>query len=848
VMAMAKVFLSYKHEDAEIANRLLRALSDAGHEVFIDTQNRPGIEFDEYIKEQIVGCDAFIVLVTRVAHASDWVRAELRVASDLARKNNGRPRIIPLVLEDFASDWRMEWHVILDALHHVRCVDLDQQWADALESITRELKTLGRSAIPGPSNTAELSLEQQDKLKGLPESVVASLDNLLAVAEDEIARRNFVAATQVLRTCESLAEQPTGIAPTHLRIRLFNDLALAIAYQRDFATASQYCVKAANLLNEHESPALRAINLHRLGYIRLQENEVFDALKHLEVSEALCRQHNLDTLRAQVHDVQGTAWSVLGLLDVAIEHYQTSLGIKTDLGDRQGQAITHGNLGRAFQCQGMFTLARDHFQKDLDLSLEVSDDDGAMMMRSCLAGLLREELRYEESLTAYRDYLHLAEAIKKARHIAFAHLGIAQVMTGLGMYDSAARHLAEAGKLVAEWFKPLVLRASAELSAQIGELKEAVFLLERTLEAVESVRGPAQEIVQTLCQLARVYARMGQRDAMSACLRRAADVARQKRLRWVMGGLRTLQSQLAERDGRLYQMADMPFPVSLLAARVDSALDASERLDRLIELFKGSLKFATSIVLADYLACGPGVARRDVDETIVRVFERRNPSTGLWAECLRVVVQAIAKHRERLAMPQVVDVLLEKVRDHYRLRAHPQECISQVLAVRNRLSHARRPDPGEAERLAQEVDAVVTRFVDSLQPIWASRLLACQEHAGFLRWRELSGPASLVHWPAYGTDVSATGPCNQDVFLWTASGALCIRLTPWWIVRWREDPEDRGDLYVFSKRAHSQLVYLNVETRSELKVPAVGPFIAAISSRMAAGAADVSRHSEQNPQ
>jgi len=28
-------------------------------------------------------------------------------------------------------------------------------------------------------------------------------------------------------------------------------------------------------------------------------------------------------------------------------------------------------------------------------------------------------------------------------------------------------------------------------------------------------------------------------------------------------------------------------------------------------------------------------------------------------------------------------------------------------------------------------------------------------------------------------------------------------------------------LYVFSKRAHSQLVYLNVETRSELKVPAV---------------------------
>jgi tetratricopeptide (TPR) repeat protein len=149
---MARVFVSYRHEaaDARVAGRLAEALARLGHEVFIDRQIPAGIEFDEHIGARLRQCDVFVFLVSRAAHQSKWVRAELRMADGLAT-TAGRPRIIPFVLESFADEWRMEWRVILDPLNHVACLDVDRDWDAAVAKVAAELTPSVESSRSEPA-------------------------------------------------------------------------------------------------------------------------------------------------------------------------------------------------------------------------------------------------------------------------------------------------------------------------------------------------------------------------------------------------------------------------------------------------------------------------------------------------------------------------------------------------------------------------------------------------------------------------------------------------------------------------------------------------------------------------
>lgn len=111
---MAKVFISYRPEttDSALVRRLADDLAQGRHDGFFDRAIPPGVRFAVYIGKRLRECDVFVVLVTKAAHESEWIRTELSIANEIARQDNGRPRIIGLVLEKFP--WDIEWRVYLD--------------------------------------------------------------------------------------------------------------------------------------------------------------------------------------------------------------------------------------------------------------------------------------------------------------------------------------------------------------------------------------------------------------------------------------------------------------------------------------------------------------------------------------------------------------------------------------------------------------------------------------------------------------------------------------------------------------------------------------------------------------
>ncbi|QIK96318.1 TIR domain-containing protein [Sphingomonas sp. HDW15A] len=82
---MADVFLSYASADREIAERLARAIQQSGLSVWWDRHIKGGAEFSRDIERQLEGARHVLVLWSKEAVNSRWVRDEASVAADTNR-------------------------------------------------------------------------------------------------------------------------------------------------------------------------------------------------------------------------------------------------------------------------------------------------------------------------------------------------------------------------------------------------------------------------------------------------------------------------------------------------------------------------------------------------------------------------------------------------------------------------------------------------------------------------------------------------------------------------------------------------------------------------------------------
>lgn len=90
---MGHVFISYSHKDTEYAHGLADNLQSIGFDVWIDERLDYGSQWPYELQMRLDSCDAFILIMTPRAYASEWVQNELQRA-----KRKLKP-IFPLLLE-----------------------------------------------------------------------------------------------------------------------------------------------------------------------------------------------------------------------------------------------------------------------------------------------------------------------------------------------------------------------------------------------------------------------------------------------------------------------------------------------------------------------------------------------------------------------------------------------------------------------------------------------------------------------------------------------------------------------------------------------------------------------------
>ncbi len=378
---------------------------------------------------------------------------------------------------------------------------------------------------------------------------------------------------QLGREAEARADWEAGATPScrleigflDLRRRLDPRTLLALA---DEIVAAEATVNGGDTLLAARANHLAALAENQLRRLQPATDRMLDALEIYERLECLPGT-------AQVNDSLGMVLASRGLADLAALHYALSLADKAELGDREGQAITLGNLGRLALQQGRFRDAIAFFKRDTAIIRELKNDRAE-------ARLLNDAGRAHAGLEDYQAALQeLTESKRLAAAGGFLDIElmslreIALVQLARGEVAAAAAAVAEAkGKLPAEGY----MLERAALAATEGQLlatqnrgsateHPGLALLEGAVKAFTEARLPDLEI-QTRMALAQACALKGLTKSAEAGYFAALKGAMAEGLQRYV---RPIKEALAQLDVKASNIEEAPRPL------LDRVGDAEEQ-------------------------------------------------------------------------------------------------------------------------------------------------------------------------------------------------------------------------------------------------------------------------------
>ncbi len=116
--------------------------------------------------------------------------------------------------------------------------------------------------------------------------------------------------------------------------------------------------------------------LDRLGNAYTELGQVERAIEHYEQALVIQREIGDRGGEGSVLGDLGNAYTELGQVECAIEHHEQALVIARAMGDRRGEGATLGNLGLAYAELGQVERAIEHYDKALVIHREIGDRRG----------------------------------------------------------------------------------------------------------------------------------------------------------------------------------------------------------------------------------------------------------------------------------------------------------------------------------------------------------------------------------------------------------------------------------------------------------------------------------------
>ncbi|MEA5464591.1 tetratricopeptide repeat protein [Leptothoe sp. PORK10 BA2] len=101
-----------------------------------------------------------------------------------------------------------------------------------------------------------------------------------------------------------------------------------------------------------------------------------------------------------------------GQYERAIDFHQQSLAIKREIGDRQGEANSLGNLGSAYYSLSQYERAIDFHQQSLAIDREIGDRQGEALSLNNLGATLIDTHHWQDAETVLNQSILAYESLR----------------------------------------------------------------------------------------------------------------------------------------------------------------------------------------------------------------------------------------------------------------------------------------------------------------------------------------------------------------------------------------------------------------------------------------------------
>jgi tetratricopeptide (TPR) repeat protein len=266
------------------------------------------------------------------------------------------------------------------------------------------------------------------------------------------------------------------------------------------------------LLQEELAPKLKSWLANHMGMVYDSLGRWADALAHYQTSLAIKRELGDRQGEAQTLNDIGLVYQLQGQWADALAQYQTNLAIKRELGDQQGEAQTLNNIANIYQAQGKWADALAHYQQSLDIFRELGDRQGESTTLTNIANVYQAQGKWADALAHCQTSLAIKRELGDRQGEGGSLMGIANVYQAQGKWADALAHyqtsLAIKRELGDRQGEASTLGSLGILSRKTGRWDEAVSYYKQQLEICREL-GDRPGESGVLNNLGVVYAKKG---------------------------------------------------------------------------------------------------------------------------------------------------------------------------------------------------------------------------------------------------------------------------------------------------------------------------------------------------
>ena len=158
-------------------------------------------------------------------------------------------------------------------------------------------------------------------------------------------------------------------------------------------------------------------------------------------------------LHASLEHAVGYALDLSSSYHDALRHYELSLAISREIGDRAGEGATLNNISQIYDAWGQYDEALEALEESLDISREIGDRAGEGTTLNNISQIYHAWGRYDEALKALEESLAIRREIGDRTGEGTTLNNISQIYYAWGRYDEALK----------------VLEESLDISREIGD-------------------------------------------------------------------------------------------------------------------------------------------------------------------------------------------------------------------------------------------------------------------------------------------------------------------------------------------------------------------------------------------